>query len=309
VSGETSARSAVRTAYLALTGMAIGFGGTWVAGSWAAEAAPAFTVAAVRFALASLLLVAWLAIARRRLARLRRTDLPLIAGLGLTAIAGYNWLFLTGLTLAPATDGALIVPGLAPVFTSLLALLFLREPLGRRAATGLVLAIGGLVLVIGPATGGAGMRLNGDLLFLAGAGLWGIYSVLARLASQRWDPVSATLYGTLTGTLILLPLAVLEGGFAELVHADLSGWTGIGYLAVFGTVAAFVLLQVGVARIGAGRASAFALLVPIVGVVSSALILGDPLTPLTGLGGAVVIAGLWLIQQRPPAVPTTSRAA
>ena len=64
-------RSATRTAYLALTGMAIGFGGTWVAGSWAADEIPAFTVAATRFAIASLLLLGWTGVARRRLAPVR----------------------------------------------------------------------------------------------------------------------------------------------------------------------------------------------------------------------------------------------
>jgi drug/metabolite transporter (DMT)-like permease len=309
MSRSRRSRSPEGTAYLALTGMALGFGGTWVAGSWAADAAPAFTVAAARFALASILLLTWTRLARRHLAPVHPTDLPLIAGLGLTAIAGYNWLFLTGLTLAPATDGALIVPGLAPVATTVLAIAFLRERIGARAAAGLALAIGGLVIVIGPSGGAEGTRLSGDLMFVAGAGLWGIYSVLARVASARFDPVSATLYGTLTGTAVLVPLAIAEGGLPELLQAPATGWIGLGYLAVLGTVVAFVLLQVGVARIGAARASAFALLIPIVGVLSSAAILGEPLRWATAVGGAAVLIGLWLVQRQPQIEPVLEPAA
>jgi drug/metabolite transporter (DMT)-like permease len=302
-------RADERVAYLALVGMALCFGGTWVAGAWATDAAPAFTIAAVRFGVASVLLLAWVRLAGRRLSPISRGDMPLVVGLGATAIAGYNWLFLTGLTLAPASDGAIVVPGLAPIFTTVLALVVLREPIRAWNGAGLLIAVAGLLLVVGPAAGGAERRLEGDLMFVAGAALWGIYSVLARIASRRFDAVSATLYGTLTGTAMLVPLALVEGGFGQLTSAPAQAWLGLAYLALFGTVVAFVLLQVGVARIGAGRASSFALLVPIVGVVSSALILDETLSPLTAAGGTVVLIGLWLVQRHPGVNPRGTPAS
>jgi drug/metabolite transporter (DMT)-like permease len=290
--------SSDRAAYAMLIGMALCFGGTWVAGAVAVDEAPPFAIAAIRFGLASLLLYAWARVSGRRLAPVTGTDVPIIAGLGLTAIAGYNWLFLTGLTLAPASDGAIIVPGLAPVFTAVLAGVILGERLGMRGFVGLAIASAGLYLVVNPAGGTSGERLLGDGLFIAGAALWATYNVIARFASHRFDAVSTTLYGTALGTVVLVPLALLEGGLDEVAAAPIEALAGIAYLAVFGTVGAFVLLNLGVARIGAARASAFALLVPVVGVLSSALLLGETLGPLTVRGGAIVIVGLWLIEHR-----------
>lgn len=287
-----------RGAYLMLTAMAICFGGTWVAGAVAVDAAPPFTIAALRFGIASILLFAWARLAKRRLSQVDRRDWPLVAGLGLTAIAGYNWLFLTGLTLAPASDGAIIVPGLAPVFTVLLASAVLRERVGTRGYVGLVVAAIGLYLVVDPTGATDDRRLLGDLMFLAGAVCWGIYSVLARIASRRFDAVSTTLYGTALGAMILIPAALLEGGAERLAVAPPEALIGIGYLALFGTVAAFVLLNLGVARIGAARASAFALLVPVIGVLSSVALLDEKLGPLTVVGGVVVLVGLWLVEHR-----------
>lgn len=295
---SSTTRTNDRAAYAMLTGMAICFGGTWVAGAVAVDAAPPFAIAAVRFGIASILLFAWAKLARRPLTPMQRRDWPLVIGLGLTAIAGYNWLFLTGLTLAPASDGAIIVPGLAPVFTALLAGALLAERVGTRGFIGLGVAVLGLLLVVGPGGGTEGGRLLGDLMFLAGAACWGVYSVLARVASRRFSPVSTTLYGTAFGTLILIPLAVLEGGIGALAAAPPAAIAGMAYLAVFGTVGAFVLFNLGVARIGAARASAFALLVPVVGVISSVLLLGEELGPLTVAGGAVVLIGLWLVEHR-----------
>lgn len=208
-----------RAAYLMLTGMAICFGGTWVAGAVAVDAAPPFTIAAIRFGVASILLFAWARFANRPLSPVRRSDWPLIVGLGLTAIAGYNWLFLTGLTLAPASDGAIIVPGLAPLFTLLLATAVVGERLGARGYIGLAVAAAGLYLVVNPTGGTSEQRLLGDVLFIAGAACWGVYSVLARIASRHFDAVSTTLYGTALGTLILIPPAILEGGIQRTITA------------------------------------------------------------------------------------------
>jgi drug/metabolite transporter (DMT)-like permease len=287
-----------RAAYLMLTGMAVCFGGTWVAAAVAVDAAPPFAIAVLRFGIASVLLFAWAKLTRRPLAPLRRADWPLAVGLGVTAVAGYNWLFLTGLTLAPASDGAIIVPGMAPVFTTLLAGALLGERLGARAFLGFGVALAGLILVVGPGGATGGERLAGDLMFLAGAVLWGVYSVLARVASRRFSPVGTTLYGTAIGTVILIPLALLEGGLGSVASAPPEALAGMAYLAVFGTVGAFVLFNLGVSRIGAARASAFALLVPIIGVLSSVALLGEELGPMTLVGGAIVLVGLWLIEHR-----------
>ena len=296
-----------RAAYLALTAMAICFGGTWVPAAVAVDSVPPFTIAAVRFGIASVLLFAWARLANRPLSPITRGDWPMIIGLAVTAVAGYNWLFLTALTMAPATDGAIIVPGLAPVFTAIIAGAVLRESLGVRGFAGLALAAVGLLLVVSPGGEAGDTRLLGDALFVAGAVLWGVYSVLAKTVSRRFNAVSTTLYGTALGTLILVPLALTENGTAALVGAPVEALASIGYLAVFGTVAAFVLLNLGVARIGAARASAFALLVPIVGVLTSVAFLGEELGPLTVLGGIVVLAGLWLVEHRGAARPGAAK--
>jgi drug/metabolite transporter (DMT)-like permease len=228
--------------------------------------------------------------------RPRVADLPLVAALGATAVAGYNLLFLYGLELAPATDGAIIVPGLAPVLTAAIAWPLLGERIGARGALGFALALAGLVLVVDPAGGVDAKRLAGALLFVLGAACWGAYSILGKTATARFDPVTATLYGTAGGTLMLLPFSFAGGGWGELAAASPETWASVVYLGVFGTVLAFVGFYEGVQRIGPSRAASFALLVPVFGVLGAVLLLGEPLGALTVVGGAVVLAGLWLVQ-------------
>ena len=289
-----------RTAYLLLLAMAVCFGGTWPAGKLAVENVTPFTVAAARFTIATLLLAFW-ASRQGSLVRPTRRDLPLVLALGATAVAGYNALFLYGLELAPASDGAIIVPGLAPVFSMLIAWLVLGERIGRRGMAGLLLAFAGVAAVIQPSGGVDRDRVLGALLFVAGAACWGVYSVLGKGATARFGPVCATFYATATGALMLLPFSIGESGWSKLTGGDAAAWASIVYLAVFGTVLAFVLFYEGVSRIGPSRATAFALLVPIFGVLGSVLVLGESIGAGTLVGGVAILAGLWFVQRPSPA--------
>lgn len=96
----------------------------------------------------------------------------------------------------------------------------------------------------------------------------------------------------------LPPLTVAAARF---VLATVLAWLSLLYLAPLGTVLAFVLYYDGVQRLGAARTAAFTLLVPVFGVSSSIVVLGEPLRAGLVVGGAIVLAGLWLVQR--PARP------
>src|SRR5262245_36155702 len=138
----------MNSAYLYLVLSALCFAGAWVAGKVAVRTMPPMALAVGRFAIASALLWLW---SRRRSTtspRVPRADLPFILAMGITAVAGYNILFLYGLERAPASDGALIVPGLAPVLAAIMGRVFLKERMSARGVLGLVIAVIGLALVM-----------------------------------------------------------------------------------------------------------------------------------------------------------------
>jgi drug/metabolite transporter (DMT)-like permease len=280
-----------------LLGMAVCFGGTWPAGKLAVEEVGPFTVAAARFAIATALLAVWAGWRHGPIRAPGWRNLPLVLAMGATAVAGYNVFFLYGLELAPASDGAVIVPGFAPVFTVLLGWAVLRERVSRPAVAGLVLAFAGLLVVVNPSGEVDSDRLAGAALFVAGAFCWAIYLLIGRPAIARFGAVTSTLYATATGTAMLIPFSLAEAGWDDLRSAPDDAWIPILYLGVFGTVLAFVLFYEGVSRIGPARAAAFAMLVPIFGVLSSVVILDEALGPNLVVGGAAIIAGLWLIQR------------
>jgi drug/metabolite transporter (DMT)-like permease len=285
-----------RAAYVTLLAGMVAFGGTWPAGKVAADHVPPAVVAVSRFATAAVLLWAWALASGRPVARPRRADLPLVLVLGATVVFAYNLFFLYGVRHSTAADGSVLVPGLIPIATALLAWRVRGERPPDRAQLGLGVAFAGLVLVASP-TGGVGTdRVLGDVLFVGAAISWSIYTHAGRRATARYGSISANVYATAAGTVLLLPFTFLDGGWSPLVHAPAGALAGIAYLSVIGTVLGFVAFYEGVRLIGAARASSFALLVPIFGVLSSVLVLHEQLRVTLAIGGAIVILGLWLAE-------------
>lgn len=289
-----------RAAFVAMLVCMICFGGTWPAGKVAASHVEPAVVAVVRFATAAAMLWLWARLSGNPVRRPARGDLPLLVVLGFTVVFAYNLCFLYGVRRAPATDGAVLVPGLIPPLTLLLAWPALGERPARRALLGLALAFVGVVIVAAPTGSVDSRRLTGDALFVGASLSWAAYTLAGREAIRRFGSVSANVFATAVGSLLLLPVTFVGSGWGGLGSASVGAWGSIAYLSLAGTVLAFVLFYEGVRLLGASAAAAFALLVPIFGVLSSVLVLGEALRPALALGGAVVVAGLWLVQTSRP---------
>jgi len=283
---------------------AVLFGGTWVAAPWATHEIPPMVVACLRFATAGLLLFGWCRL-RGIDIPLRRADLPIILGVTSTSVVGYNILFLYGVTLAPASHGAVITPGLIPIFTLALGRILYREAIRWRQGLGVLVCLVGLALVVGPAFAGDPQALTGDLMYGTAALLWASYTILGRKVTERFHVAAITCLSGLLGALVFLPLGFLDPvGFGALASASPRALVGLAYLGSLGTALGFVLFYLSVQRIGSARASAYTVLVPIFGVSLTVPILGESLEPISFVGAAIVIGGLWLTQSR----STASRA-
>jgi len=271
--------------------VALCWSGSWITGKLGVALVPPLELSAVRFAIAGALM---LLLARATGAPLGRSKLPLIVLAGAFGIFGYNALVFVGLTLAPASDGALIVPTLNPVMVVLFATL-VGERITRNKVLGLGLATVGAAVVIAGAQSGLAFsqqRLIGDLLMLGGAASWGVYATLGTITLRHGSPLGVTAVACLAGAAMLFPLGFLEQGYRDVPSWPASAWWDIGYLAVFATTIGFVLFYWAVQRFGAGLASMVSYLVPVFTLIGAAIFLAERPTPLQLAGGAVILAGV-----------------
>jgi drug/metabolite transporter (DMT)-like permease len=292
----TSAASRSFLGYVLLVVTAIGWAGAWLTARAAAHDAPPLTVTWGRFVVAGIALVPpWLVLERGRRPRLDLRDWTTLAGMSLTGIAGYTVLFMMGVARAPASDGAIITPGLAGLFAMVIAFVFGGARPGRRQLAGAALALAGTCLVGWSAARGAhgdSQRISGDLLFVASAALWGGYTVLGKRISGRVPAVTGIFLASALGVAVLTPVVLAADGVPDPTAWSRAAIGNVLYLGLGATAVSFVTYYLAVELVGIGRAAPSLGLVPLFGVVGAALLLGERLTPLHAAGGLLVIAGI-----------------
>ncbi len=200
-----------------------------------------------------------------------------------------------GLTRAPAAHAAIFIPGTFPALTVLLGMLVLGERAGglRLAGVGLTAAgVGAAALsALGNAAPGGPA---GYALFHLGAWMWAVYTITARRAEIA--PLHAAAILSTVSTAAFLPFFFLfaESRLLEIAPAALA-WQAFVH-GILGGILSLWLYSYAIGVLGAGRAGIFAGLVPGLGALFSALLLGESLAWPELAGLAIVTAGIVLVQ-------------
>jgi drug/metabolite transporter (DMT)-like permease len=189
-----------------------------------------------------------------------------------------SWMTLMGLALLwlPASEGAVIAYTM-PVWASLLAWPILGERLTPLRGVSLLLAFGGLAALMGGNGIAASMeKLPGILLALVGAFLFALGVVVAKRLPLKVPAVPSAAWQVLIGC---LPVAILGLMFEQPHVAALSavGWASMAYMTLVQFCICYVAWFAALARLPASVAAIGTLLVPVIGVVASAVVLKEPL--------------------------------
>ncbi len=191
-------------------------------------------------------------------------------------------------------------PGLASLvlqsqafFTMIFAALFLGERLRAASVCGLLVAAGGLALI--GSENDSHVPLLALLLTLCGGACWAMGNIITRRFGNI-DLMALVIWGGLVPPLPFLGLSwYLEG--PELIESSLrniglSSILSLVYLAVIATMLGYGLWSRLLSRYPAGKVAPFSLLVPVVGLTSSALLLDERLSAIQCWGGLLVMLGL-----------------
>lgn len=297
---EVQAPPAPWTVHAKLVGVAVLWGGTFVAGRIASPEMPASTAAFVRYLFACAALAVACVALERGLPRLSARQWVGVALLGATGVAAYNLFFMAGLKLVPAGRAALIV-ALNPAAVLAGAALLFGERLSARKLGGMALALAGAAVVIGrgdPLALVAGEVGRGEALVFGCVVSWAAFTLVAKRLLAGLSPLAVTTWASFTGTAIL-GAAVAADGAPFLPQATLSAWGALAFLGVFGTAVAFVWYNDGLRRLGPARAPVYINLVPVAAVVLAWLVLGERVEASTFAGGALVLAGVYVLNATP----------
>jgi drug/metabolite transporter (DMT)-like permease len=239
-------------------------------------------------------------------ARMRALPRPVIlTGLGLGAV-GYS--LQSGLYFAAIDrlDVSLVALLLYtyPAFVTVAALMLGRAVFSLRTAVALAVASAGLVLVLLAAGTGA-FDLPGALLALAASVTYTTYILISDRIVGAVDPFALAAL-VLTGATASFAVAGLATGSLDL-SLPAEAWLWLVLIALVSTVVAVSAFFAGLRRVGPSEAAILSTFEPVVTVALAYAVLGERLTPMQLLGGALVLSAVVLLQLRPRFPQTASR--
>jgi drug/metabolite transporter (DMT)-like permease len=192
-----------------------------------------------------------------------------------------SWLFFAPLAILwlDASEAAIIAYTM-PVWATILAWPFLGERPGWRRLAGLALGLAGVTLLMaGRLDLGAGLaagKLPGVLAILTTALLFACGTIWTKRFPVAMAPVPLVAWQLGIGA---LPVVVVALAFEQAHPAEVRplGWACLAYASILGQCLAYLAWFRALKRLPAGTAAIGSLLVPIIGVLGSAALLGEPL--------------------------------
>jgi len=215
-----------------------------------------------------------------------------IAGIMLGAGLPFFFLSVLASGQVQAVVGSLLVPGLAPVFVTLIAVVFYREALSKRRILGLSAVLLGIgTLVASHLTSNNEQAYLGSLLYIMAAGCWAIYTVSVKLSKLSGLEIAAVLNATAAALLlVLLPFNLFETNITAVPWQQI-----LPQLIVMGIFSGFVsVITYGhaIKKLGAELSACWGATTPVLVAMLAFLVLGESLDLATVVAMVVIISGV-----------------
>lgn len=216
---------------------------------------------------------------------------------GMGCLLAVNWALYLGALQLTKVSVAVLLAYCGPVFVAAMTPIIAREPFDRRLVLPLVLALGGVVTIVGPQDLSleSGTELLGAGMALASAFTYAMLVLNAKRLIHG-VPTSVYMLGEYVGAaLLLLPAVFLFDGPSQPTE-----WAGLAGLGILNTAITGMIFLSGLRMIRADHAAMLTYAEPVSAVLFSALLLGEPITSMTVLGGGLVVAGGVLVARMEP---------
>lgn len=293
----------------------ISWGGMFPVAKAALAAFDGFHLTLLRYGIGALLFAATLALVEGRRALDGEGRWPLLALFGAFGYAGFSLLMFAGLRMTRPEHGAVIMTTM-PLMSALLA--WAVDRVRPRAATLLAIAVAGtgvaLVVTRGdPASLGHDGSVAGDLLILAGAACWVVYTFGAT-RFRAWSPLRYTALTALPGAaaILALTLAATSAGAAHPPALAAFGayWRELAYMLVLASFVAAIAWNAGIRAAGAVNGVLFINVVPLT-AFAIAIARGERFAAPEIAGALLAVAALVIsnVAARRPALPPLVRPA
>jgi len=292
------------TAYLILAGTLLLWSGNWIVARAVRHDITPGIATAGRLLLVLVLLAPFACPGLPgKLRALTRRDWGVFAALGFCGGGLHLAMQWLGLHYTTATSGTLYL-STSPIFILLLAAPLLGEPIRHRQWIGIAVSFCGVALIAahGDPRRLASLSFNvGDMLALGSMAMWGSYTVFLRLRRDTLDTIQYLTVLCLFGLVYISPWVAWDLAHAARVSLNAAGFAAVTYSAIGSLLLAYAGWSYVVTRLGAARAGVTMHLMPALGVLLSAIFLGEYPHWFHFAGIGLILVGVALASMRPRA--------
>lgn len=261
-----------------------------------------FTLLTLRYGIGGFLLLLFqLQKDKRFLKAFSAKDWLFIFLLAIVGISGHTLLQAYGLLYTTAINTGWIV-AVMPIFITISARLFLREPITARKMVGILIGFSGVSLVISKGTFSLSSLRSGstfgDLLVLISALTWTAFTVGGRGFLSRFSALAAITPIIIVGCLITFPFTWMIWEWNTLLHLSLSAWMGILFLGVLCSGLAYLFWYSALEKKDSGIVGMYLYLEPFVTLVGAYFLLGEEVRWITLMGGGMILLGVYLATRK-----------
>lgn len=249
-----------------------------------------FSLIAVRFIVASAMLYALCRLTKQPL-RLPKKDLLRMLATAVTGITLYYLCELRGLERTSASVVSLVIATI-PVFSLLVGAVLYKKMPAPRTWLGVFLSLFGVYLLVFTEKG---ENSAAGFAYLFGAcACWVVYLEITGRLLTRYSSLTVTFWQSFLGTLTTIPLALTEDVPWRTIPLDAWLWTCV-FLGLICSCACFIMNNYSIAVLSPQTNAAFLNLSPVATAVGSYFLLGEKITPTQAIGGAIILASLFII--------------
>lgn len=180
----------------------------------------------------------------------------------------------------------------SPVFTTVLAILFLKERLNLLGVAGTSISVLGVSLILLSHPNEINFAI-GSIYVLIAAILGSVYTITQKHFLHKYNAIEVTAYFVWGATLILC--FYYDALIHEISHAPFSATLSVIYLGIFPAAVAYLSWSYVLAKMPASRAANYLYWMPIITSLLGWILLGEIPTFLGLVGGLVALLGVWIL--------------
>ena len=246
-------------------------------------------IVAVRSIFSAVIMCIFIFFKDKSLFKIKLKDIWMFIGTGVLSLTTFNFCYFNAINVLDLSIASVLLYT-APCFVMIMSAIVFKEKITKVKVLAFLIAFTGCALI---SSLNGEFNLKGVILGLfAGLG-YALYSIFARIALEKYNTYTITLYTFITSALSLLPFCDVRG--IMIASMDIAVLMWILLLAVISTVLPYILYTEGLKNISATNASIIAFAEPVTATVVGAVLFEEDITFIVCLGMLLVLASIIMI--------------